>query len=127
MITLSDLLALAYAHARRTGNESAMLCCRDAERLSGTPREVYARGRLLDSLKYSIGICHTDYTLATAESFEVVNRHTGEVLPGAAMTYEQAKGWIEAATAAGAESGFYRVQPYSAWETARQHPQDWRD
>jgi hypothetical protein len=128
MITLNDLLALAQAHATRTNNDSARLCVADALKLINTSREEYARGRLLDSLKHSVGICHPSYMLATAESFEVINIKNGEIRLGAAMTYEQAKAQAaESNNAYPPGYGPFAVRPYSSWETAREHPQEWRD
>lgn len=122
MMILTDLLKLAKLHAAASTNPSAPVGIADAEKLIGTDREKYARGRLLDSLKYSIGILHRDYELATAERFEVYNSETGEVAragnPGGALSWETAREWAgnynsDYSVANWPKGGPFRVRPFS--------------
>lgn len=75
MLKAENLIALAEHHARVTvgWKSSAELCINDASSLLLAGRYEDAGTAALRSLKYSIGILHTDYRLASeAKTFDQV-------------------------------------------------------
>lgn len=61
-----DIVALAAKHAGNASimNSSAGLCLQDAEGLLFKGDLEYAKMRAIDSLRYSVGVFHSDYKAA---------------------------------------------------------------
>lgn len=66
-MTTDQILALArkYLGTKDSMESSARLCLQDAINLMNKGELTYARNRALDSLRYSIGILHSDYIKAS--------------------------------------------------------------
>jgi hypothetical protein len=66
-LTVTQLLAIARSHIGNGAamDSSARLCLADAVRLADNGDFVNARNRAVTALKYSVGVFHSDYQLAT--------------------------------------------------------------